>query len=542
MATNFPTYIRLEPQAQALDLDAGFAAAIHDPLWFLGRQWQMGEHQGENASSPVWIDYTLHSRTITAADARFDPSIVPAEAIVESEVNDWWTLGRRIRIGRRLAATHPALLAQPELTLVAPPPPYERFHGQLDGLAVWQARVPLGIDDGEFGAIIPPERAPAWQDEALLYQQTVDNAFRAGDRRLVVQRHRGGRMDWSSVDAAPVANGEAPAAAPLIEEEGAALPTQLHYPGAPADRWWQFEDAQVDPGTYAPDSAHTPTAFLTDLIVSHSNDWFLFPVSSPAGHRAGQVVAIAAMQVHDGFGRVYASNAIDEVTALPVWPGLQPPSDWTLFKVDGLRLANELENEGVAGHPGLASSDLVLWHVAELPLESTPLEQVQFGLDEAANLLWAVERIVTGRAVESLPDPRGEDGLTPHFNSGSPSGDARSSHAKEYAYVPARGIAPYWHPYVLSEEDAPRRLERRRLVDLTRQQPVPMPDPQAEILRAKRILPLTIPSNGVSVERNWQLARDMHGAPVLWIQRRRRPLLAPPARRLRFDVLEEAAV
>jgi hypothetical protein len=30
------------------------------------------------------------------------------------------------------------------------------------------------------------------------------------------------------------------------------------------------------------------------------------------------------------------------------------------------------------------------------------------------------------------------------------------------------------------------------------------------------------------------------GQPVLWIQRQRRSLLSPPARRLRFDVMEEA--
>jgi hypothetical protein len=80
----------------------------------------------------------------------------------------------------------------------------------------------------------------------------------------------------------------------------------------------------------------------------------------------------------------------------------------------------------------------------------------------------------------------------------------------------------------------------RRLVDLTRQKPNLMPAPQAEVLQSTSILPLAIPSNGVEVERRWQLARDMNGAPVLWIQRQRRTLLAPPARRLRFDVMEES--
>ena len=44
---------RVEPLPRARDLDRGFAAEVGDPVWFLGRQWQMGEHQGENASSAV---------------------------------------------------------------------------------------------------------------------------------------------------------------------------------------------------------------------------------------------------------------------------------------------------------------------------------------------------------------------------------------------------------------------------------------------------------------------------------------------------------
>jgi hypothetical protein len=484
----------------------------------------MGEHQGENASSPIWVNYNLHSRTILSRDPRFDPTILPAEAIVESEIDDWWTMGRRVRIGKKLAAARPALQATPELLFVTPPPPYEHFQGLLDGLEVWRKRADLGIDAGEFGAEIPADSTPAWVSEALLYQQSADNGFVAADQELIVQRHRGGRIDWYSVDAAPLAEG-----AVAQSEACEAIPTQLHYPGAPANRWWQIEDAEVDMGGYPPDSAHTSTSILTELIFSHSDDWFLFPVSSKAGHRAGHVVAIATMQVQDAFGRSYSS---EDVTAAQekLWPGLQPPEDWTLFKVDGVADVD----------PGLAAEDIILWHVAEMPLEGLPLERVQFGLDEESNLLWAVERTIAGREVESRVSKLPDENLSPKFNNGKPSGDTRDGKGKEYAYVPAQGIVPYWHPYEISEIDGKRRLVQRRLVDLSRQKPFLMPAPQAEVLKAKNILPLAVPSNGVEVERRWQLARDMNGAPVLWIQRQRRTLLSPPARRLRFDVMEEA--
>ena len=34
---------RLEPYGRTLDLEGGLRAEVHDPLWMLGRQWQLGE-------------------------------------------------------------------------------------------------------------------------------------------------------------------------------------------------------------------------------------------------------------------------------------------------------------------------------------------------------------------------------------------------------------------------------------------------------------------------------------------------------------------
>jgi hypothetical protein len=518
-----PSHIRLEPRPHERNLEAGIAATINDPVWFLARQWQMGEHQGENASSPTWVNYGLSTQTLAAADPRFDPTITPAEAIVESEIDDWWTLGRRVRIGKRFT-NHPAVSGNPALMFSKPPSPYEQFHGQPDGLLVWRERLVLGIDDAAWGTVIPPASTPAWNSEHLLYQQNEQTAFAVDQQRLTVQRHRGGRLDWHSVDATKLAE-------PVVPEPEAreAIPTALNYPGAPNTRWWQIENADVDLGGYAPDSAHTPTAMLTELIFSHSDDWFLFPVLA----RAGRVVAIESMEVRDAFGRIYSSTERDEGGNL-VWQGLQPPQNWTLFKVDGTAPEDR----------GLPPECLLLWHVAELPLESAPFERIQFGLDEESNLLWAVERMLDGRDVELrevvLPD-------TPRFNDGKPSGDARD--AREYAYVPGEGIVPHWHPYTINDEaqGSPRRLVQRHLVDLSRQKPLRMPSPEAQVLQAQaplplhQIVPLAIPSNGIEVERRWMLARDMNGQPTLWIQRLRRPLLAPPARRLRFDVMEPAA-
>jgi hypothetical protein len=110
---------------------------------------------------------------------------------------------------------------------------------------------------------------------------------------------------------------------------------------------------------------------------------------------------------------------------------------------------------------------------------------------------------------------------------------------------------PYWQPYRLDVLDGRRRFVQARLADYSATPPAPMePAAAAQMLINPRLAdpqpvhaidPATVPVDGLALERRWMLARDVNGQPVLWVQRQRRPLLAPPARRLRFDVMEEVS-
>src|SRR5215471_19257654 len=68
-------------------------AQVRDPLWFLTRQWQVGEFLGDDAGSPVQATVGLEQRTITtyrpglddAKTAAIDPKL-PIEVHVEREV------------------------------------------------------------------------------------------------------------------------------------------------------------------------------------------------------------------------------------------------------------------------------------------------------------------------------------------------------------------------------------------------------------------------------------------------------------------------
>jgi hypothetical protein len=507
-------YYRLEPKPGDRDLQEGFHAAVFDPLWFLTRQWQMGEHQGENATSPVAVRYRLRQAPIRAPDGfagdpRFDPAITPAEAIIESELNDWWTLGRRVRIGAAIAARahlDPAVPANASLLFNHPPSPYDRFHGRFDGRALWQAGV--GQDHAGPDETPPWEGPFTWQSEALAYSAS----FPSDTGRLDVPSHSGGRLDWYSAETPADAVPVQPAGE---QQEQAVLASPFEYPGAPNSRWWQIENAAVDIGGYPPDPAHFPTMLLVDLIFSHGDDWFVFPVTANAAN-----VVQLDVDVFDSFGNLYRNVA----GAPPQWPGLLEPADWSLFRTTG-------QPHGLA-----------LWLTAANPLEGGVLEEVQFGLDEYSNRLWAVERRIDGQDVKQRTLAVT---ATPRLNDGVPPADRTKP--REYAYVPSEGIVPYWHPYELEDGDGTRRFVLHGFADLSRATPVPMPYPQAEALLAgtpaarelHRVDPASVPANGLTIERRWMLARDITGRPVLWIQRQRKPLLSPPGRTVRFDVLEE---
>src|SRR5581483_540976 len=157
------------------------------------------------------------------------------------------------------------------------------------------------------------------------------------------------------------------------------IPGRLDYPGAPNPRWWQLEDRAVDIGGFAPDRSHFATMLLLDVTLAHADDWFSFPVPPPhdpvADPSSGVLVALGNVTARDSFGQV--------------WPLQPPPASgpgaWSLFHTAGLDV-----------------SQLVVWPIAVAPQTGTALDDVLIGVDEDANLAWALELRADG--LQLLPD------------------------------------------------------------------------------------------------------------------------------------------
>ena len=352
--------VRVEPARPAGDAERGFRAELADPAWMVGRQWQLGELRGENASTPIEVTVRPEKVAIRAsAHRRFeDPKQVPTEVIVESGPDDWWTPSRRIRLGRaaeragvvdRLAATR-SEAAMARLRCRDLPVPYDALNGSVwDGRAVHR----LARSDAVF-AEVPPAGRDAWQRDELVYRA----AFPAGSTSLEVggrttppagattpppwSGHDGGTVDWWTVDAL----------GPLGQRRRARThrtwPQRFEWAGGPARRWWQIEDHHVDLGGRPPDRAHLATIILLDLVMGHGDDWFLVPVPSVAGH----VLTVTDVEVVDAFGDVWEVPDVD--------PAVTP--EWTIFAV-----------------AGLGERTVPIWLTAPAPLEGPPIEEVVRG-------------------------------------------------------------------------------------------------------------------------------------------------------------------
>jgi len=499
---------RLEPAWPFGDLESGMAAPTADAAWFLGRQWQLGEHQGEDAATPVKVTHRTAVDPVDphGGDTRWDPALVPPEAVIESEHGDWWTPARRLRIG--LAAVSGGLptpdAVDPsdprrdrlvEATVGLLPAPFgRRFEGRAyDGQLLHQHRAELRIDESIF-AEVPTEPTDLWDPTELSYSAE----FSCAGVGLHVRRHDGHRLDWYSVDA------DGPVPAPTTEPDQVTVyPGRMVYPGGPHPRWWQIEDAALDMGGFGPDVSHFATMLLVDLMVSHGDNWFTFPIDVTVG----SVATLRSVEVTDSFDDTW------QITA---------PTDWSMFRVRGLDPAS-----------------LLVWPTIDQPLSGPPLENVTVGIDEDANLLWAVEQRVEGEELDPSPPH-----VSPTDNPDAPE-ILEGSAQQGFVYRPMVGAARHWHPYQLKSENGHRRFVQARLSDLSGPGGL-MPEPTARVLdppgAIHEIEPATVPWNGLRLQRQWRLVRQTDGVPVLWVQRDRSPLLAPPISGHRFDVFEPTVV
>jgi hypothetical protein len=523
-----PAWTRLEPQSVSGDPTPGLEARVYDPAWLLARQWQFGEFQGEDAGSPVWVRASWTSRPVDGWRPSGDATMHPIgphdllEPAVENEPYREPGLRRRLAAGAQFldmladAGTPANVAAQVQaacgLVTGSGPLAYDPAADPQDsagtvlfdvlGSSVPDAeRIAAALESAARPSWLPPSAASAaadwlrwyrgdaaadcWAPRRLEYNFEIS----VGPDSLSAPAFGGGRVDWYHFDHAGTAGAQAPGSSSDARPVWA---TPLRFAGLPADRYWQFEDAQVNLAQLEARPEDLARLALVEFAMVYSQDWLMVPLEVPVG----SLTVITRLTYTTTFGDTIAVNSAND-----------DPS-FGLFEVDGL--------------PGL-----LVPPTAPGVIYGAALEEVSFLRDEAASLGWAVERVVRGPSGD--PRTRADEPPQPVT---PPGGEPLA----ELDYSLQTAIPDCWIPLVpVSTGPGAIELRKGAMLNLATGAPI---QPRGVLLRPGEPLSVEdeeVPREGVVVRRVPAIARRPDGTYARWITRRTDVGRGEAASRLGFD-------
>ena len=408
--------------------------------------------------------------------------------------------------------------------------------GAASGYAVLQ-KLPAGRLEAELRRFVLTfhrlyllgHDSAGWATEDLAYSFKVGAA---GGTGLGASHYPGGgALPWYSVDELPAAPAGTPAAPAATTRR--LLPARVQLPGAPATRWWEFEDRRVDLGQVTGDAADWGRMLLQEFVFLFQNDWFSVPCAVPGG----TVCRLDEVLVTDVFGRTYA---------------LQPAGAGQLKEASGALIDNDagrwrLFAQAGASRPAPTDApQLYLPPAVPSPLVSRPVEQVSFRREEATNLVWAVESIVpdgfaggldgttaAARVAETLRT------LVPAPLGPTPVAGA----APAYTYQLVSSVPENWIPFVPTTTAAPGleqgvvyrqglSLSRTAAEVLPRTSLLQLRPGQPYLLHEHEVPPAGVRVDGLSYRARWHGGRTLH-----WFGRQRGAAQLGGSSGLAFDQL-----
>jgi hypothetical protein len=546
---------RLEPTPRSPGVEEGLAARVHDALWFLARQWQVGEFQGKDAGTPAIVQVSGSSTPVNAwrgaqqtTWTRFDPAGEPLNALVEPEDEAQPDFRERIEAGayflrllnaaglsalapafvtaHAFAASDlaaPAFVADPLLATLAQRVP--------DGLPLYATAValaagnpqPVVIDPSNLPAVVTAANtwlawyaaelpvatgagtAVTWQEHRMEYGLAVSSPA-AGGTVLVADQYLGDGLDWFDFDIDPAA--AAGPDAPTLPITARAVPTPVRYGGMPLPRFWAMEDSEYDFGSIEAAANDIGRMLLVEFATVFGNDWHILPIKI----QVGTLTTLDSVVASDVFGRNLVMNRAG-----------QNDPQWNLFSLD------------TRGAPHPAQDALFMPPTAAYVGESKPVETVLFLRDQMADLAWGVEllvqdgleRVIDRRSVWKAP--------------ARPPAGTRDVPAYRVETV----VPDYWIPL------APEQLPDQQSIHL-RLVPLEVDDggaestanPQGRVLVANNsggnlwVYDEEVPREGIQVDRVYRYARWLDGRTSLWSARRRGTGTGEGSSGLRFDILD----
>jgi hypothetical protein len=265
----------------------------------------------------------------------------------------------------------------------------------------------------------------------------------------------------------------------------ALLASPLRYPGMPADRLWEMEDAQVNLGLIEAEPWDLARLLVAEFALTYGNDWLVVPVDVPFG----SLTTVESV--------IYTTTFGERFVVRPT-AATSPDGRWQMFTITDAA--------------GAATNGLLIPPATVAIQDGLAVEEVLFLRDEMANLAWAVERSVQGPSGAARERSRERDDPRPPH----PGPVERA----QLDYLLQTGIPARWIPYV-------PRSSGYRAINLV-QGRMPNADglgtpPIGVVLNRADIQILKdaeIPREGVLVRRQPSMTRHADGSYERWTTRR----------------------
>ncbi len=561
-------YNRLEGVPSSPDYRKSLSAEIHDALWMLTRQWQMGEFDAEDAGTLVKTKILVDQQWMTHMDIVSknvflldQPFAVPLEMVVEKEGRvadlafriEMGKLFKQILIENNLQAQLADFLAMfnlqllelakensPEAKLVA------RIRSSRSDSQLFDSLKNRVLDGFViFEALTKPGKAyQSWVDANLAGagSTVVDNANKAGQSFLSqVEFFYGADMQKENAAWKPenldyqfnIQTDENPSKATIMAVKNypggrldwydfdikqtvngtgeltthTFIPSPVTYPGMPKSRWWEMEENEINFGSINVKTTDLPTLILIDFALIYGNDWLMIPFPM----ELNKLCAIKGLLVKDVFGFYTYIPPVDTGSDVS-W------KKWSLF-------SHTDDSARTSRQPLFYLAPTLL-----KPLEDEPLEKVSFFRDEISNMAWAFENVIPGALGKGL---RGAEVAEKEEETE----EIPRTQDQPAKYLLGKEVPFYQIPFIPVETPGSThsqvRLQRAKMPQGS--------DPKGvlltEIPSPYYIREENISSAGTAVIRRWQRTRWINGTVAQWVGREKQAAKGEGSTSLKFDLL-----
>lgn len=585
-------YIRAESRTTLnKSVKVQLRANVHDALWMLSRQYDVGEFKGENAGSAIKSVVTTTTKSINKfknqngvcsfdnlelLEPKAEKLAIKIDIMARLQMGKYWNKllkqagfysANKDMIMNEFSFSETSL-NEFETELVSCNANIQQINTIINGnlLDGWNLYLILKsngtIDSynaisivgqiGDFNLLenlylnwvektyLPTgvlNENKAWKPENLEYDfecsvQENNNPSSTDQTVLIADEYQAGNLDWYSFNLpkTPINHGDNSTTDNHSTTTKEFLPSKIEFKGAMSSRWWEFDDAIINLNDIKSENYNITKILTSSHLINFSHDWQIIPLEVPIG----TLVEIDSITVLDVFG--------DEISISQI----PASTNWNMFT---LNEKGDLFGSDIEGR-------LFLPPVVAKRIESKAVEEVLFMRDEMANMVWGIEKVIpdvffggadggeTATMVMKYYEEN-DSTLEPDIN-----GQIKSDASQ--AFKLSDVMPENWIPLVPVKRDASnnREIEFQRATFyriINGKNTLETIRPKTNLLLADGDkLPETptpyfikeeeILRNGIIVRTTYQRARDYNGSVKTWLGREKRNNKSQKSSDFKFDV------